>query len=48
MKDLRSNGYTFNPKRVATEEVYDWVMENTNATDFDFERKEIKNSKALV
>lgn len=36
IKDLRSNGYRVNDKRVAEKERYDWIMDNTNATDEDF------------
>lgn len=36
IKDLRSNGYIVNNYHVQEKEVFDWVMENTNAGDEDF------------
>lgn len=38
IKDLRSNGYRVNEKRIAEENVYDYIMDHTNATDADFRR----------
>lgn len=38
IKDIRSNGYRVNPIRVAEEEVYNYIMDNTNATNEDFKR----------
>lgn len=45
IKDLRANGYRVNEKRVAEEKVYNYIMDNTNATNEDFKRiKTIKQN----
>ena len=36
IKNLRSNGYRVNPVRVTEVEIYNYIMDNTNATDKDF------------
>lgn len=36
IKDLRDNGYRVRENRIATKEIWDYVMENTNAEDKDF------------
>lgn len=36
IRDVRSNGYSVNPKRVLTKKSYDFVIENTNCYEFDW------------
>lgn len=36
IKDIRANGYRVNPIRVAEANVYNYIMEHTNAEDIDF------------
>lgn len=37
IRDLRSNGYSVNPKHVKTAEGYDYVIDNTNCQEWDWE-----------
>ena len=41
ISDVRSNGYSINELRVKESNVYNYIMDNTNATDDDF--RNIKN-----
>jgi hypothetical protein len=36
IRDVRSNGYSVNPKRVLTKKSYDFVIENTNCYASDW------------
>lgn len=36
--DLRANGYIVTEYKVKEKEVYDWIIENTNANKWDWER----------
>lgn len=38
VKCLRENGYSVNEKRVAEKSIYDYILEFTNATDYDFKK----------
>ena len=34
--DLRRNGYSVNPAKVKTKEVFDYIMQNTNCNPWDW------------
>lgn len=36
IRNLRANGYMVNPKHVLTKKSYDYVIENTNCTKWDW------------
>ena len=36
IRNVRANGYAVNPKRVLTKKSYDYVIENTNCTKWDW------------
>ena len=38
IKDVRHNGYSINPKKVKEAKVFDYILDNTNATEEDWKR----------
>lgn len=39
IRDLRANGYSVDPSRVKTKKEFDWIMNHTNAEDWQWKKK---------
>lgn len=39
ISDLRNNGYKVNDKKVRLADEWDWIMDNTDCCEWDWERK---------
>ena len=45
IKDLRSNGYKVNPKKVKESKLFDYIMRKTNCYPWDWEIKSIPSEE---
>ena len=41
IKDLRSNGYQVNPRKVKPSDVFDYIMNHTNCNPWDWDLKAV-------